>query len=604
VQVEEEDPYTKAWKDWVERDKQRGLEKARRMEKQEKLAKSWEMVKMCREIMKENYSNWQERKMTEEDQRKILDLELEKQERLEKGRKRQEKHRKPKDMESMEEALAKRLILAEIRENAWKRREDNKSSHEEYSDRLEKEEQKLSREKIKEKVKQKEEELKSIEKKEKDRKIQFMEAWKEKEERKRKQKKVQQGWKDLLESVEYWEELQEGETEYTDENLEEWFEEEWSEEGFEEAGTVLELVLTDVIAFIEMCGTDSQAEQQCTQLDARGQAEQSEGPSHQYGEGAPLYQINTRARGDDCQAEQQCSRRDSNQLDPAEQKCTQSDGTVPPDRREDLKKIENEIKNLEIEIKMLEKAKKNKNNVQKSSRRKSRHEKSRIGEEARKGVEPAGKNGELWKLKWNMKRMFRESKLLCGTVPKIPPIITNKFQSGAVPPAPTATPVPPKLPANSPVPPASTATISGSSRKKLLVGTIPTLSGTVMPASTATPWGARNKRRKCPSSQTSHTPIQKAEVATVTLSGKEEKDGVLQNDSKILQAGGDQHIVQKSTKEIKLKSKVSEMRKIWEQNIVSKFTDGPRISETKSICAKPMGGLEKPTVFGTSQQRW
>ena len=253
---------------------------------------------------------------------------------------------------------------------------------------------------------------------------------------------------------------------------------------------------------------------------------------------------------------------------------------------------------------MLEKAKKNKNNVQKSSRRKSRHEKSRIGEEARKGVEPAGKNGELWKLKWNMKRMFRESKLLCGTVPKIPPIITNKFQSGAVPPAPTATPVPPKLPANSPVPPASTATISGSSRKKLLVGTIPTLSGTVMPASTATPWGARNKRRKCPSSQTSHTPIQKAEVATVTLSGKEEKDGVLQNDSKILQAGGDQHIVQKSTKEIKLKSKVSEMRKIWEQNIVSKFTDGPRISETKSICAKPMGGLEKPTVFGTSQQRW
>ena len=252
----------------------------------------------------------------------------------------------------------------------------------------------------------------------------------------------------------------------------------------------------------------------------------------------------------------------------------------------------------------MRKLKKNKNNVQKSSRRKSRHEKSRIGEEARKGVEPAGKNGELWKLKWNMKRMFRESKLLCGTVPKIPPIITNKFQSGAVPPAPTATPVPPKLPANSPVPPASTATISGSSRKKLLVGTIPTLSGTVMPASTATPWGARNKRRKCPSSQTSHTPIQKAEVATVTLSGKDEKDGVLQNDSKILQAGGDQHIVQKSTKEIKLKSKVSEMRKIWEQNIVSKFTDGPRISETKSICAKPMGGLEKPTVFGTSQQRW
>ena len=78
----------------------------------------------------------------------------------------------------------------------------------------------------------------------------------------------------------------------------------------------------------------------------------------------------------------------------------------------------------------------------------------------------------------------------------------------------------------------------------------------------------------------------------------------LVNDSNSLQAGGDQHNIQKSTKEIKLPSKVSEMRKIWEQNIVSKYTDGPRISETKSICAKPMGGLEKPTVFGTSQQRW
>ena len=129
------------------------------------------------------------------------------------------------------------------------------------------------------------------------------------------------------------------------------------------------------------------------------------------------------------------------------------------------------------------------------------------------------------------------------------------------------------------------------------------LSGTVTPASTASPWGARNQRRKCPSAQTSHTPIQKAEVATVILSGKEVKDGVLPNDSNILQAGGDQHNIQKSTKEIKLPSKVSEMRKIWEQNIVSKYTDGPRISETKSICAKPMGGLEKPTVFGTSQQR-
>ena len=61
--------------------------------------------------------------MTEEEQRKILDLEQEKLRRLEKGRKKQENHRISQDMQSKEEAMTKRLILAEIRENAWKRRE-------------------------------------------------------------------------------------------------------------------------------------------------------------------------------------------------------------------------------------------------------------------------------------------------------------------------------------------------------------------------------------------------------------------------------------------------------------------------------------------------
>jgi hypothetical protein len=102
---------------------------------------------------------------------------------------------------------------------------------------------------------QQEEERRSIEEKEKDRKIKFMEDWKEKVERKRKQERVQQGWKDLLESVEQWEELQEGETDFTDANLEEWFDEEWTEEGFQEAGEVLETVLSEVMAFIEMSGT-------------------------------------------------------------------------------------------------------------------------------------------------------------------------------------------------------------------------------------------------------------------------------------------------------------------------------------------------------------
>ena len=72
-------------------------------------------------------------------------------------------------------------------------------------------------------------------------------------ERKQKQERVQKGWKDLQESVERWEELQEGELE--NDNLEDWFAEEWTEDGFQEAGEVLEEVLTEVLAFVEMSGT-------------------------------------------------------------------------------------------------------------------------------------------------------------------------------------------------------------------------------------------------------------------------------------------------------------------------------------------------------------
>ena len=77
----------------------------------------------------------------------------------------------------------------------------------------------------------------------------------EESKRKKKQERVQKGWKGLLESVEEWEELQEGEMEITNENLEEWFAEEWTEGGFQEAGEVLETVLTEVLAFLELSGT-------------------------------------------------------------------------------------------------------------------------------------------------------------------------------------------------------------------------------------------------------------------------------------------------------------------------------------------------------------
>ena len=41
-QHQNEDPYMKAWKEWIERDKQGRLEKARRLEKQQKMTQSWE----------------------------------------------------------------------------------------------------------------------------------------------------------------------------------------------------------------------------------------------------------------------------------------------------------------------------------------------------------------------------------------------------------------------------------------------------------------------------------------------------------------------------------------------------------------------------------
>ena len=88
-------------------------------------------------------------------------------------------------------------------------------------------------------------ELNSAAEKEREGRNKFLEDWKMKVARKKKQEIVQKGWKDLLESVEEWEELQEGE--FENENLEDWFAEEWTEDGFQEAGEVLEAVLTKQI---------------------------------------------------------------------------------------------------------------------------------------------------------------------------------------------------------------------------------------------------------------------------------------------------------------------------------------------------------------------
>ena len=75
------------------------------------------------------------------------------------------------------------------------------------------------------------------------------------------------------------------------------------------------------------------------------------------------------------------------------------------------------------------------------------------------------------------------------------------------------------------------------------------------------------------------------------MQGKANSQEVFFLQSEISQARGS---LQKSTKKIQLPKKVSEMRKIWEQTNVA----GPEISETSTICAKPMGGQDMPTVLG------
>ena len=68
----------KAWKEWIERDKQGRLENARRLEKQQKMTQCWELVRTCREMIRENYSSWQERRVTGEEKRKLQEIEQEK----------------------------------------------------------------------------------------------------------------------------------------------------------------------------------------------------------------------------------------------------------------------------------------------------------------------------------------------------------------------------------------------------------------------------------------------------------------------------------------------------------------------------------------------
>ena len=113
-------------------------------------------------------------------------------------------------METIEEAVKRRIMIAEIKENVWKRR-GPMSSHEEHSSRMEQDTEKVERGKVKDRIKNLENLKRSAQEKEAKRRRDFMATWKEKENRKRRKAKLEKGWKELMESVATWDELQEEE---------------------------------------------------------------------------------------------------------------------------------------------------------------------------------------------------------------------------------------------------------------------------------------------------------------------------------------------------------------------------------------------------------
>ena len=73
------------------------------------------MIRACRDIIVENYLDWQERKISEEEKREIQDLEDEKQKRLENGRNKKKKFKILEEMETKEQNLKRKLEIAELR---------------------------------------------------------------------------------------------------------------------------------------------------------------------------------------------------------------------------------------------------------------------------------------------------------------------------------------------------------------------------------------------------------------------------------------------------------------------------------------------------------
>jgi hypothetical protein len=108
-----------AWGDWKERYEREKVDRSERLEKKGKLENSWNLVKVCGEIFRKNYSNWQESKLTEDERKECMEIRMEKDSRLKRQSQKMAKYQEKVGKLSKEEVFLKRMEMKEIKENIW-----------------------------------------------------------------------------------------------------------------------------------------------------------------------------------------------------------------------------------------------------------------------------------------------------------------------------------------------------------------------------------------------------------------------------------------------------------------------------------------------------
>ena len=306
--------------------------------------------------------------------------------------------------------------------------------------------------------------------------------------------------------------------------------------------------------------------------------------------------------------------------------------TVPPDRSGSLENIVMEIRRLEEKLSLLAQNASRSGTVPPdrakqlpvstvppnyavamSTRRKMKNRKQ---EGVRKGVEPHGENGIIWKSKWQMKLMFTNGKLLRGTVSKnVSRMISYKYKGEAVTPS---------------TPPSTSSTQTGNgSKKKLLSGTVKkVVSGAISKTSTSsTLTGNDNERRllrgtvkeaisgaaskESDGGTVPTSPMRKTKRSVSATPGKEGKTaGKCLSITRVRKVYGSQSPIAKS-------STISTLKKLWEARGVEGFSEMARDGATRKtglgkhlrssestnpICDRPIGKQSVPPIFGSDQQ--